>query len=96
MGDQQLKNIAEPIRVYSVSADGGESFGDGTMGSAPPASIGGISAAYRRRAWVVGAVAVLIAVIVGTVWFVTKSGLLRPEIGRGQALCPSLCCPSAI
>jgi TolB-like protein/class 3 adenylate cyclase len=86
MGDQQLKNIAEPIRVYSVSVDGGVSFGDGTMGSVPPASSGGVSAAYRRRAWVVGAVAVLIAVIAGTVWFVTKAGLLRSETAGAKRL----------
>jgi adenylate cyclase len=86
MGDQRLKNIAEPIRVYSVSVDGGVSFGDGAMGRAPPAWSGGVSATYRRRAWVVGAVAVLIAVIVGIVWFVTRSGLLRPETAEAKRL----------
>ena len=86
MGDQQLKNIAEPIRVYGVSADGGESFGGGTMGSAPPASIGGVPPPIDAGLRVVGAVAVLIAVIVGTVWFVTKSGLLRPETAGAKRL----------
>lgn len=78
MGNQRLKNIAEPVRVYSASVGSDVSFGDGATGRAPPTSSGGVSASYRRRAWVAGAVAVLIAAIVGTVWFVTKSGLLQP------------------
>jgi adenylate cyclase len=36
MGDQRLKNIAEPVRVYSVSVDGGVSFGDDATSRLPP------------------------------------------------------------
>jgi adenylate cyclase len=86
MGDQRLKNIAEPVRVYSICVDGGVSFGDGTTGRAPPSSSGGISAAYQRRAGVAGAVAVLIAAIVGTVWFVTRSGPLQPAPAEAKRL----------
>jgi adenylate cyclase len=86
MGDQRLKNIAEPVRVYSVSVDGGVSFGDDATSRAPPASSGGLSAAYRRRAGVAGAVAVLIAVIVGTVWSVTRSGPLQPAPAEAKRL----------
>jgi class 3 adenylate cyclase/TolB-like protein len=86
MGDQRLKNIAEPVRVYSVSVDGGVSFGDGATGRAPPASSGGVSAAYRRRAGVAGAVAVLITVIVGTMWFVTRSGPSQPALAEAKRL----------
>jgi adenylate cyclase len=86
MGDQRLKNIAEPVRVYSVSVDGGVSFGDDATSRAPHASSGGFPAAYRRRAGVAGAVAVLIAVIVGTVWFVTGSGPLQPTPAEAKRL----------
>lgn len=86
MGDQRLKNIAEPVRVYSICVDGGVSFGDGTTGRAPPSSSGGVSAVYQRRAGVAGAVAVLIAAIVGTVWFVTRSGPLQPAPAEAKRL----------
>ena len=56
------------------------SFGDGATSRALLASSGGVSAAYRRRAGVAGAVAVLIAVIVGTVWFVTRSSTICPSV----------------
>jgi adenylate cyclase len=40
LGEQRLKNIAEPIQVYSVSINGNASasFGDGVQGTTPSAS----------------------------------------------------------
>ncbi|MDH2353171.1 adenylate/guanylate cyclase domain-containing protein [Bradyrhizobium sp. SSUT18] len=85
IGDQRLKNIADPVRVYSVNVDSDLSTGDGVTGRAGPTSSGGISVAYWRRAWVV-ALAVLIAVIFGTASFVTRWGYLQPTPAEANRL----------
>lgn len=85
MGDQRLKNIAETIRAYSVSVDADECFDDRATG-AVAASSHGISAAHRRRAVIAGAVAVLIGVIVGTVWVVARSGRLQLRPAKAALL----------
>jgi adenylate cyclase len=74
MGEQRLKNIAEPVQIYSVSINGNASlsFGDGVQGAVPPASSGSVSATYGRGAGAAGAVAVLVAIVVGVAWFVTR------------------------
>jgi adenylate cyclase len=76
LGEQRLKNIAEPVQVYSVSLNGkaSVSFGDGVQGAVPSASSSGVSGTYRRGAGIAGAVAVLVAIAVGTMWFATRSG----------------------
>jgi hypothetical protein len=68
LGEQRLKNIAEPVQVYSVSlnGNGSVSFGDGAQGKVPSAS-SNIVATYRRGAGIVGAVAVLVVIVVGGV-----------------------------
>jgi TolB-like protein len=86
MGDQRLKNIAEPIRAYSVSLDGDASLDDRAASGVAAASSGGISAAYRRRILISGAVAVFIAVIVGSVWVVAKSGRQQPRPAEATRL----------
>jgi adenylate cyclase len=75
LGEQRLKNIAEPVRVYSVSINGNASvsFGDGVQRGVPSASSSSVSATYRYGAGISAAVAVLIAIVVGTVWFGTRS-----------------------
>lgn len=67
LGEQQLKNIAEPVQVYSVTIDGNPSFGDGVEGATLPAP-SNISATYRIGAGILGAVAVFIAFVAGLVW----------------------------
>jgi adenylate cyclase len=80
LGEQRLKNIAEPVQVYSVSINGNSSvsFGDGVRGTVPSAPSSGLSATYGRGAGLAGAAAVLVAVVVGAVWFVTRPGSPRP------------------
>jgi adenylate cyclase len=74
MGEQRLKNIAEPVQVFSVSVNGSASFGDGALRRIPSESNGDASRTYRRGAGIVGAVAVLVAIVGGAVWFATRSG----------------------
>jgi adenylate cyclase len=68
LDEQRLKNIAEPVQVYSVrlNGNGSVSFGDGAQGKVPSAS-SNIVATYRRGAGIVGAVAVLVVIVVGGV-----------------------------
>lgn len=86
MGDQRLKNIAEPIRAYSVSVNSDESFDDRATSRVAAASSGRISAAYWRRAVIAGAVTVLIAAIICTVWIVSKSGRLQARSDEARRL----------
>jgi adenylate cyclase len=69
LGEQRLKNIAEPVQVYNVSLNGNASasFGDGVQGTVASASSSNVFATYRRGTGIVGAVTVLIAIVVGTV-----------------------------
>jgi adenylate cyclase len=75
LGEQRLKNIAEPVQVYSVSIDGNASvsFGDGVQGTAPSASTSNVSATYRYGAGIAAAVTAFIAIVGGMVWFATRS-----------------------
>jgi adenylate cyclase len=49
LGEQRLKNIAEPVQVYSVSLNGNASvsFGGGVQGKIPSTSNGEVSGSYR-------------------------------------------------
>src|SRR5213075_3110662 len=63
LGKQTVKNIAEPVRAFQVQrADGKASA----------------RAAPRRVSWVAGAVAVVVALIVGGGWYALHGGLSRP------------------
>jgi adenylate cyclase len=75
LGEQRLKNIAEPIQVYSVSINGNASasFGDGVQGTTPSASSNNVSATYRHGAGIAAAVTAFIAIVGGMVWFATRS-----------------------
>ena len=72
LGQQQLKNIAEPIQVYGVTADDTLRFGDDVEG-ATPTTPSGFSATYRPRTGLAGAVAVFVALVAGVVWFAMVS-----------------------
>ena len=74
LGEQRLKNIAEPVQVYSVSVNDNLSFGGGVQGKIPSGSNREVSGSYRHGAGIAGAAAVLIAIAVGSVWFATRSG----------------------
>jgi TolB-like protein/class 3 adenylate cyclase/Flp pilus assembly protein TadD len=80
LGEQRLKNIAEPVQVYGVSVNGNASisFGDGVQGTVPSQSSSGVSETYRKGAGIVGAIAVGIAIVAGVVWFVTRPGPPSP------------------
>jgi adenylate cyclase len=86
IGEQRLKNIAEPVQIYSVSVKGNMSFGDGAQGKTPSASSSNVSGTYRHGAGIAGAVAVFIAIVIGAVWFVTRPGPPQPS----QATAPHL------
>jgi hypothetical protein len=78
LGEQRLKNIAEPVPVYSVIVNGSMRFGDGAQGKTPPVSSDGVSSTYRFGTGIAGAAIVLIAVVVGVAWFNIKSGPPSP------------------
>jgi adenylate cyclase len=80
IGEHQLKNISDPVRVYTVSLNGNASasFGDGAQGKVPSASSNVVAANYRRGAGIAGAVAVFIAIVIGAGWFATRSGPPQP------------------
>jgi adenylate cyclase len=73
LGEQRLKNIAESVQVYSVSINGSVSFGDSAQGTVPSASSSNASATYRYGAGIAAAATAFIAIVGGTVWFVTRS-----------------------
>ncbi len=80
LGAQRLKNIAEPVQVYSVTINGtaSVSFGDGVQDAVPSPSSSNVSATYRYGAGIAAAVTVLVAIVVGTVWFATRSAPPSP------------------
>src|SRR5205085_5082479 len=63
LGKQTVKNIAEPVRAFQVQ---------GADDKAPA------RAAPRRVSWLAGAVAVVVALIVGAGWYALHGGLSRP------------------
>ena len=73
LGERRLKNIAEPIQVYSVTVDGSVRLGDGAHGKRPAVLNRRVSSTYRTGAGIAGAVGILLAVVAGVAWLATKS-----------------------
>ena len=71
LGRQSVKNIAEPVRAFQVQP---------TDGKGAPAI-----AAPRRMSWISGAIAVVIALIVGGGWYTLHGGLSLPTNGSTDA-----------
>jgi adenylate cyclase len=86
LGEQRLKNIAEPVQVYGVSINGSVSFGDGAQGTVPSASSSKASATYRYGAGIAAAVTAFIAIVGGTVWFATTRSTPPPAMQETSRL----------
>ena len=71
LGKQTVKNIAEPVRAFQ--AQGAES--GGTPAIARP----------RHVSWVVGAIAVVVALMVGGSWYALHGGLSMPKSDSADA-----------
>ena len=71
LGKQTVKNIAEPVRAFQVQA---------TDGKGAPAI-----AAPRRGSWIAGAIAVVVALMIGGGWYALHGGVSLPTGERADA-----------
>ena len=66
LGDQRLKDLDRPVRLYQAVADGLAEAFPLPRGQASPESSAAPTAWWRRRAFVVGALAVIVALVLAS------------------------------